>query len=337
MSFRDNLQHLRSTRNMTQEQLAMLVGVSRQSVTKWEAEKAYPEMDKLLKLCGIFGCTLDELVSKDLTDRAPEPTSSVPAGPTQDVCGYDEHMRWHARHIALGIFAIIFGLAFAPLLDGMTPGGIIQDPSALSALGPLAGAAIGCALIIPASITHSSFQRAHPFIEDFYTADQRMASGRLLGRGIAGGIAALLLGMAAFAIAGDSAFAGSMCLFCAACGVGLIVYVSMMHGRTNVSEYNEDALDELSTEEVKAAVGQDGYERALSLKRGHDTVNAICGIIMMIATIVALALLFLSRGPHGWDGPIVAGRFFWLPWPIGGIVCGIVTTWHDAFADRKDG
>lgn len=37
MSFRDNLQHLRAERNMTQEQLAMLLGVSRQSVTKWEA------------------------------------------------------------------------------------------------------------------------------------------------------------------------------------------------------------------------------------------------------------------------------------------------------------
>ena len=48
MSFRDNLQYLRATHAMTQEQLAMMVGVSRQSVTKWEAERAYPEMDKLL-------------------------------------------------------------------------------------------------------------------------------------------------------------------------------------------------------------------------------------------------------------------------------------------------
>ena len=51
MSFRDNLQHLRASRNMTQEQLAMLLGVSRQSVSKWEAERAYPEMDKLLQAC----------------------------------------------------------------------------------------------------------------------------------------------------------------------------------------------------------------------------------------------------------------------------------------------
>ena len=60
MSFRDNMQHLRATRNMTQEQLAMLLGVSRQSVSKWEAESAYPEMDKLLMMCGLFECTLDE-------------------------------------------------------------------------------------------------------------------------------------------------------------------------------------------------------------------------------------------------------------------------------------
>lgn len=38
MSFRDNMQHLRATRNMTQEQLAMLLGVSRQSVSKWGTE-----------------------------------------------------------------------------------------------------------------------------------------------------------------------------------------------------------------------------------------------------------------------------------------------------------
>lgn len=62
MSFRDNLQHLRATRNMTQEQLAMLLGVSRQSVTKWEAEKSYPEMDKLIKICQLFECSLDDLV-----------------------------------------------------------------------------------------------------------------------------------------------------------------------------------------------------------------------------------------------------------------------------------
>ena len=65
MSFRTNLQYLRAERHMTQEQLAMLLGVSRQSVTKWEAEKSYPEMDKLIKMCQIFECSLDDLVQGD--------------------------------------------------------------------------------------------------------------------------------------------------------------------------------------------------------------------------------------------------------------------------------
>lgn len=43
MSFKDNLQYLRGSRNMTQGQSAMLIGMSRQSVSKWEGEKAYPK------------------------------------------------------------------------------------------------------------------------------------------------------------------------------------------------------------------------------------------------------------------------------------------------------
>ena len=67
--------HLRAPRNMAQEQLAMLLGVSRQSVTKWEAEKRYPEMDKLIKICQLFGCTLDNLVTGDPTQRPSEDLS----------------------------------------------------------------------------------------------------------------------------------------------------------------------------------------------------------------------------------------------------------------------
>ena len=54
---------------MTQEQLALMLGVSVQSVTKWEAEKSYPEMDKLLKLCQIFDVTLDDLVQGRSDDQ----------------------------------------------------------------------------------------------------------------------------------------------------------------------------------------------------------------------------------------------------------------------------
>ena len=73
MSFRTNLQYLRAQRNMTQERLAMLLGVSRQAISKWESEKAYPEMDKLLMICDLFGCTLDDLVLGDVSVSASQP------------------------------------------------------------------------------------------------------------------------------------------------------------------------------------------------------------------------------------------------------------------------
>ena len=116
MSFRENLQHLRATHHMTQEQLAMLLGVSRQSVTKWESGKSNPEMDKLLKLCEIFGCTLDDLVCGDLTSRPVEPTVAMPDAAPTDVCGYDEERRSFARSVSAAVACFILGPAVSSLL-----------------------------------------------------------------------------------------------------------------------------------------------------------------------------------------------------------------------------
>ena len=68
MSFGQNLQFLRKMRNrMTQEELAEKMNVSRQTVSKWELDTAYPEISKLAELCTLFSCTMDELVRHDMT------------------------------------------------------------------------------------------------------------------------------------------------------------------------------------------------------------------------------------------------------------------------------
>ena len=67
MSFGQNLQFLRKMQNkMTQDELAERLGVSRQTVSKWELDSAYPEMDKLIELCDLFSCSMDELVRGDM-------------------------------------------------------------------------------------------------------------------------------------------------------------------------------------------------------------------------------------------------------------------------------
>ena len=62
MSFRDNLLYLRDSRNMTQEHLAMLLGVTRQAVSKWESGTADPSTSNLLALAKLFGVSAEELL-----------------------------------------------------------------------------------------------------------------------------------------------------------------------------------------------------------------------------------------------------------------------------------
>lgn len=68
MKFGENLYSLRKGAKMSQEKLAEEVGVSRQSVSKWENGESYPEMDNMLKLCKIFHCQINDLVHKDMQD-----------------------------------------------------------------------------------------------------------------------------------------------------------------------------------------------------------------------------------------------------------------------------
>ena len=68
MKFADNLKNLRKRRNISQEQLAEKVGVSRQSVSKWETSEAYPEMNNILELCKIFKCNISDLVNDKMID-----------------------------------------------------------------------------------------------------------------------------------------------------------------------------------------------------------------------------------------------------------------------------
>lgn len=70
MKLGTNLQYLRRLHGgMTQEKLAELMNVSRQTVSKWETGEACPEVDKLLALSELFSCSLDGLLKSDLAPQ----------------------------------------------------------------------------------------------------------------------------------------------------------------------------------------------------------------------------------------------------------------------------
>lgn len=62
MTTGEKIAKLRKENNYTQEQLAELLGVSRQSVSKYESGLVYPETEKLIRLSELFGCTVDYLL-----------------------------------------------------------------------------------------------------------------------------------------------------------------------------------------------------------------------------------------------------------------------------------
>lgn len=56
------IQNLRKQKGLSQEQLAEAVGVSRQAVSKWEAEQSVPDIDKIILICDYFGVTTDYIL-----------------------------------------------------------------------------------------------------------------------------------------------------------------------------------------------------------------------------------------------------------------------------------
>ena len=62
MQFYEKLSKLRKANNLSQEQLAEKLNVTRQAVSKWESGESYPDMAKIIQLCKILNCSLNELM-----------------------------------------------------------------------------------------------------------------------------------------------------------------------------------------------------------------------------------------------------------------------------------
>ena len=74
MTIGEQIQNLRVAKNLTQEQFAELLEVSRQSVSKWELGQAVPDVDKIIRMSELFGVTTDKLLLRE----PQEPTKENP-------------------------------------------------------------------------------------------------------------------------------------------------------------------------------------------------------------------------------------------------------------------
>lgn len=77
MTFGEKLQKLRKARNLSQEELAAELSVTRQTISKWELDQSTPELGLLAQISDIFGVTTDYLI-KETAGEAAEPTAEKP-------------------------------------------------------------------------------------------------------------------------------------------------------------------------------------------------------------------------------------------------------------------
>ncbi len=152
MTFAEKLIELRKSRGWSQEELGDKLGVTRQTVSKWELGSTTPEMEKIAAMSEIFGITTDELIK----GTAPQQTAAFPEdkiAENAEVIIVDKHRRvgfeyksertWHGMplvHINLkgtakGVFAV--GLAAKGIIAvGLAALGVVSI--GLAALGFLA-------------------------------------------------------------------------------------------------------------------------------------------------------------------------------------------------------
>ncbi|MCO8193890.1 MULTISPECIES: helix-turn-helix domain-containing protein [Anaerofustis] len=297
MNFGTNLQNLRKKHDLSQEQLAEKLEVSRQAVSKWENGSSYPEMDKLIMLSELFNIDIDMLIKGNLDIENNEEGREL----------YEKMYNKFTKMITLGVVLILLGVTFVASFEETYANNIKAFPVIVL----LTLIAISVFLFVYYGISWGNFTEEHPYFEDFYTKDEKRRFNKLFAGMISFGVFLILLGIIVVVIGEEVLQLGedyppiiTVFLLLVTIAVGIFVYFGMQKAKYNISEYNKEYNKE-----------NESYE----LSKKEIFSDKIQAIIMLIATIIFLLIGFIFGLWH--PG--------WVVFPIGGILCGIVSIIFD--------
>ena len=120
MTLGEKLQKLRKARHLTQEELATQIGVSRQSLSKWESDGALPDTANIITLADLFGVSTDYLLREAEAADAPaapvkeapipEPSVSQPIAPIVQVMPSQQKKNTPPTILVIGSVLLVLGI-----------------------------------------------------------------------------------------------------------------------------------------------------------------------------------------------------------------------------------
>ena len=126
MSFGSNIGYLRKKKGITQEALAEQMYVSRQTVSRWETDSVYPDVETVIRLCEILECDMETLVRGDASaEKEPAPvqeqekekeTEKAKERKTRRIRSVPQRRRVDWDELNAGICALSFIIAIAAYL-----------------------------------------------------------------------------------------------------------------------------------------------------------------------------------------------------------------------------
>lgn len=310
---------MRKANGWSQEDLAMHMGVSRQSVSKWESMASIPDLDKIVKMSQLFGVSTDYLLKDDMEeDLGPELTIDYHEDdyPKRKVT-LDEANEYMALRcmasvrLAAGVAACIFSPVILILLSGFADSGIVSMTENMAAGFGTAIMLIIIACAVMTFITTGMKTKKYEYMEhelldleygvsgivetkkDYYAAAHKMS--------IALGVGLCILGVVPLFLAlafteNDSVMVtmvGLLLTFIAV-GVFMIVRTAM------VQETYDHLLEE----------GEYTPEKKLTAKKNDNLSTAYW------CSVVAIYLL--------WSFLTMKWHITWIIWPVAGVLYGAV-------------
>lgn len=335
MILADKIITLRKKAGWSQEELAVQLGVTRQSVSKWEGAQSVPDLDKVVQMSRLFGVSTDYLLKDELEEEefvgSEAEETPLRRVTMEQAARYLALRKACAPKIALAVAMCIVSPVVIIFLSAMADaglGGISEDLAAglgVSVILALVAIAVGMFLSCGAKTKEFEFLEKEPFETEYGVSgmvrERRKAyeptASRctilgvvlcilavvplMLGVGLASSdVAALLVRVAPADV--YAAAAVDALLLLVACGVGVLVWSGTYTG----------AMDQLLEE--------GDYTRK---KKARSGVMSTVSLIYWLS--VTAIFLFYTFGPKGNGQP----QYSWFIWAVGGVlyaaVMGIVS------------